>query len=150
ACGTSPARVPGALTVGASSELDQRASFSNYGGCVDLFAPGTNILSDWYTSTTATALTSGTSAAAPFVAGLAPLWLEEYPAASPSTVAQSIVSQAPRDVLGAIGAGSPNRILFSLVGSLSEPGASDSQLLSDPGFDFGSIFWTSDICTVIQ
>jgi subtilisin family serine protease len=152
ACRTSPARVPGVLTVGASNEFDQRASFSNYGSCVDLFAPGTNILSDWYTSNTATATTSGSSAAAPFVAGVAALWLEEYPSASPASVAQTIVSQGTRDILGSfgLGLGSPNRLLFSLVGSLAEPGAGNSQLLADPGFDFGTIFWTSDICTVIQ
>jgi subtilisin family serine protease len=150
ACGSSPARVPGALTVGASTETDQRASFSNFGGCVDLFAPGANIVSDWYTSTTATAVSNGTSAAAPFVAGVAALCLETSPTASPATVAQTIVSQATLDLLGSIGIGSPNRLLFSLLGSLSNATASDSQLLADPGFDYGTLFWTSDICTVIQ
>ena len=150
ACKSSPARVPGALTVGAMTETDQRAAFSNYGACVDVFAPGTNIVSDWYTSPTATAVASGTSAAAPFVAGVAALCLEKYPDASPAAVAQTIVSQATLDVLGAVGTGSPNRLLFSLIGSLSAPGTSDSQLLADPGFDYGTIFWTSDICTVIQ
>src|SRR5437899_1281519 len=73
ACAISPARVPGALTVGASTETDARAWFSNYGTCVDLFAPGTSIVSDWYSSPTAAAISSGTSESSPFVAGVAAL-----------------------------------------------------------------------------
>ena len=149
ACTTSPARVPGALTVGASTEADQRASFSNYGGCVDIFAPGTRILSDWHSSPTATAVSNGTSEASPFVAGVAALWLEKFPAASPSAVSQAVLSQATLDVLGGVN-GSPNRLLFSLVGSLSDPVVSDAQLLADSSFDYGMTFWTSDICTVIN
>src|SRR2546428_7736371 len=106
ACQKSPARVAGALTVGASTENDERATFSNYGRCVDLFAPGTNILSDSYSSPTATSVSSGTSESAPFVAGAAALCLEKYPTASPATVSQTLVSQATLDVLGAIGVGS--------------------------------------------
>jgi len=150
ACGTSPARVPGALTVGATTEADQRAAFSNYGSCVDLFAPGTNILSSWYTSPTATAVSNGTSSAAPFVAGVAALYLEKYPGAPPGTVSQTILSRATLDVLGSVGDGSPNRLLYSLIGSLDDSALGDTQLLGDPGFDYGAIFWTSDICTVIQ
>ena len=149
ACGKSPARVPGALTVGASTETDERASFSNYGTCVDLFAPGTNIVSDWYSSSTATAVSSGTSESAPFVAGVAALCLERYPSASPTTVSQTVLSQATLGVLGAVGAGSPNRLLFSLLDSLDDTTA-DSQLLGDPSFDYGTTFWTSDICTIIN
>jgi hypothetical protein len=149
ACGLSPARVPGALTVGASTETDERAAFSNYGGCVDLFAPGTHIDSDWYSSPSATAVSSGTSESAPFVAGVAALILEKYPSASPTTVSQTVVSQATLDMLGAVGVGSPNRLLFSLVDSLDTTTA-DAQLLADPGFDYGTTFWASDICTVIN
>ncbi len=150
ACGTSPARVAGALTVGASTETDQQASFSNYGLCVDLYAPGTNILSDWYTSPTATAVASGTSQAAPFVSGVAALCLEKYPTASPGVVAQTILSTATFDVLGSLGNGSPNRLLFSLIGSLQDFVSSDSQLLSDPSFEYGTTFWTADICTIVN
>ena len=149
ACGISPARVPGALTVGASTETDARASFSNYGSCVDLFAPGTQIVSDWYSSPTATTVSSGTSESAPFVAGVAALIMEKYPSASPATVSQTVVAQATLDVLGAVGVGSPNRLLFSLIDSVGDA-TGDSQLLADPGFDYGTTFWTSDICTVIQ
>ena len=153
ACGLSPARVPGALTVGASTETDERAAFSNYGSCVDLFAPGSHIVSDWYSSPTATAVSSGTSESAPFVAGVAALVLEKYPSASPMTVAQTLVSQATLDVLGSVGSGSPNRLLFSLIDSLDQT-TGDSQLLADPSFDYGTTFWTldedADICTVVN
>ena len=148
ACAYSPARVPGALTVGATTTADQRAGFSNYGTCVDLFAPGVSILSDWYTSPSATAVASGTSSAAPFVAGVAALCLEKYPSASPGAVSQTIVSQATTDALSAVGYGSPNRLLFSLLSALDDPAPpSDSQLLSDPGFDYGQTFWSFGICS---
>lgn len=150
ACGTSPARVAAALTVGATNESDQRASFSNYGACVDLFAPGANILSASNASPTATSIASGTSAAAPLVAGAAALCLEKYPGASPSSVAQTLTSEATVDALRGIGEGSPNRLLFSLIGSLDESAPSDAQLLADPSFEDGTIFWTFDICTVVN
>jgi subtilisin family serine protease len=150
ACGTSPARVTAALTVGATTESDQRASFSNYGSCVDLFAPGTNIVSASNASPTATSISSGTSAAAPLVAGAAALCLEKYPGASPNSVAQTLLSEATIDALGGIGEGSPNRLLYSLIGSLDESAPSDQQLLADPSFEDGTIFWTLDICTVVN
>jgi hypothetical protein len=150
ACGTSPARVPGVLTVGASTEGDQRASFSNYGGCVDLFAPGANIRSDWFSSPIATAQTSGTSAAAPFVSGAAALCLAKYPDASPDAVSQTLLGQATRGLMTGTGAGSPNRLLYSLVGALDDSAASNAQLLGDPSFDYGTIFWTTDICAVVN
>ena len=150
ACTVSPARVPGAITVGASTETDQRAAFSNYGACVDLFAPGTNIISSWYSSPTATAVSSGTSSAAPFVAGAAALCLEKFPNASPSTVSSTLLSQATLDLLGAVGVGSPNRLLFAQTDSLDASIQSDSQLLADPGFDYGTAFWTTDICTIVN
>ncbi len=148
ACSKSPARLPGALTVGASTETDARAGFSNYGKCVDLFAPGTNVVSDWYSSPTATAVSSGTSESAPFVAGVAALCLERYPSASPKTVKQTVLSQSTSDVLGGV-AGSPNRLLFALIDGLDQP-VGDAQLLADPSFDYGTTFWKSDICTVIN
>ena len=150
ACGTSPARVSAALTVGATNENDERTSFSNFGPCVDLFAPGMNILSDSFSSTTATSVASGTSAAAPLVAGAAALMLEKYPDASPAAVSGTIVAQATLDLLSAVGEGSPNRLLFSLVGSLDNPVGSDSQLLADPSFEYGETFWTSEICSVVN
>ena len=150
ACGTSPARVPAALTVGASDETDQRAAYSNFGPCVDLFAPGSNILSAWHSSPTAAATGTGTSAAAPFAAGVAALTLEKYPSASPAAVTQTVLSTATLDVVGNAGEGSPNRLLFSLISALDESVQADSQLLADPGFEYGSTFWTLDICTVVS
>ncbi len=143
ACNYSPARVPGALTVGASTQADQVASFSNYGQCVDLFAPGQAIISDSIANSTATAVGSGTSLAAPFVAGVAALVLEKYPTATPADVDQTIVTQATAGVLGALPAGSPNLLLYSTILEL-DPGV--AQLLSDTGFDYGTTFWTSTIC----
>ncbi len=150
ACNISPARVPGALTVGATTITDHRASFSNYGPCVDLFAPGVNIVSDGYTSPSATAVSSGTSAAAPYVAGVAALYLEKYPSASPSAISQTVTTRATIDALTAVGPRSPNRLLFSLLGALDDPVQGGSQLLSDPGFDYGDTFWSSSICIVIR
>lgn len=149
ACRISPARVPAALTVGATTEGDARASFSNYGTCVDLFAPGVNILSTSNGSSTATAVGSGTSSSAPFVAGVAALCLERYPTASPGSVAETLRLQSTADVLGAVGDGSPNRLLFSRIDALADVPAVD-QLLGDPGFESGTLFWTSDICAVVN
>jgi subtilisin family serine protease len=149
ACGFSPARVPAAITVGASSLNDQQASFSNYGTCVDLYAPGMGILSDWYSSPTATAVSSGTSESAPFVAGVAALTLQQWPTASPTTVTQTILQQATQGALTGIGTGSPNLLLFSLINSIADV-TGDAQLLADPSFDYGTTFWSADICTVVD
>jgi subtilisin family serine protease len=90
ACTSSPARVAAALTVGASDRSDAPASFSNYGSCVDLFAPGVSITSDWYTSTTATNTISGTSMATPHVTGVAALYLQKHATAGPATVSSAV------------------------------------------------------------
>ncbi|HEX6940485.1 MAG TPA: S8 family peptidase [Longimicrobiales bacterium] len=115
ACNFSPARVASALTVGATTSSDARSSFSNFGSCVDIFAPGSGITSAWSTSNTATNTISGTSMAAPHVAGVAALYLEDHPSASPSTVTAAILNTATTGRLSGIGSGSPNRLLFSLL-----------------------------------
>lgn len=144
ACAVSPARVTAALTVGASTQNDSRAAFSNYGTCVDLFAPGTNVQSDWYSSDTSTVVASGTSIAAPFVTGVAALMLQQYPTSTPAVVMQTIISQVTLDAMSNVPAGTANRLLFS---SLNAPAVADAQLLSDPSFDYGTTFWASDICS---
>ena len=97
ACKYSPARVSAALTVGATDKSDRPASFSNYGSCVDLFAPGVGITSDWVTGTTATNTISGTSMATPHVAGVAALYLQGDPAAAPAAVATAIRAATTKD-----------------------------------------------------
>ncbi|MFC4471022.1 S8 family peptidase [Streptomyces xiangluensis] len=107
----SPARVGAALTVGASTSSDYRSSFSNYGSVVDMFAPGSSIPAGWHTSDTATRTLSGTSMAAPHVAGAAAVYLTSHPTARPATVHSALVSGATTGVLSNIGSGSPNRLL---------------------------------------
>lgn len=121
ACNFSPARVTEALTAGASTSSDARASFSNYGTCLDLFAPGQSITSAWYSSDNATNTISGTSMAAPHVAGVAALFLETNTTASPAEVANEIVGKATQGRLSGIGSGSPNLLLYSLEGTSTPP-----------------------------
>jgi subtilisin family serine protease len=99
ACKYSPARVTGALTIGATDRSDAPASFSNYGKCVDLFAPGVGITSDWHTTTTETNTISGTSMATPHVTGVAALYLQTRPAASPATVSSAIKGLTTKDAV---------------------------------------------------
>ncbi len=113
ACTTSPARVPAAVTVAASDSADKQASFSNFGSCVDLYAPGVSITSDYYTSTTATASMSGTSMASPHTAGAAAVLLSQNPALAPADVAAALVSNATPGVIVGATTGTPNRLLFT-------------------------------------
>ncbi|MFF3144793.1 S8 family peptidase [Streptomyces sp. NPDC057927] len=107
----SPARVKEALTVGASDRADARASFSNFGAALDLFAPGVAITSASYASDTGKATFSGTSMASPHVAGAAALYLAGHPKATPAQVDKALVGRAVYGKVGGAGLGSPNRLL---------------------------------------
>ena len=115
ACTASPASEPSAITVGATTDIDTRAGYSNYGPCVDLFAPGSSITSAWHTSTTASNTISGTSMASPAVAGVAALALQANPTATPAAVAKFLVDKASSNKINGAGEGSPNKLVFSLA-----------------------------------
>lgn len=119
ACDFSPARVGGdngpALTVNASDDSDNKGSFSNYGSCTDLYAPGVDITSAWIGSDDATDTISGTSMAAPHVAGAAALHLADNPDATPADVKTALTENASVDKISDVDADTPNRLLY--VGS---------------------------------
>jgi subtilisin family serine protease len=99
ACNYSPARVAAAMTIGATDKTDRKASWSNYGNCVDWFAPGVGITSSWYTSASATNTISGTSMATPHVAGVAALYLQSNPGASPATVRDALYAATTKAIV---------------------------------------------------
>ncbi|XP_022111235.1 uncharacterized protein LOC110990506 [Acanthaster planci] len=111
ACDESPPSVPGAITVGATNRYDRRAYFSNYGSCVDLFAPGVDIVSASHSYNTGSVIMSGTSMACPHVSGAAAVYLGSNPGSSPQTVHDAIVNNATPDVVSDT-QGSPNKLLY--------------------------------------
>lgn len=115
----SPARTLEAITVGATTSTDARASYSNFGSVLDIFAPGSSITSAWYTSSTAINTISGTSMASPHVAGVAALYLEAFPGSTPDQVSQGLKAAATPNLVTSAGTGSPNLLLFS--GSFTPP-----------------------------
>ncbi|MEU4389725.1 S8 family peptidase [Kribbella sp. NPDC023855] len=113
ACNGSPAKEPSAITVGATDDKDAKASFSNWGKCVDLFAPGVDVESAGITSPDSTAKMSGTSMATPHVAGAIALYLSANPEAKPADVATALLGASTPDKVGEPGTGSPNKLLFA-------------------------------------
>ena len=113
ACTQSPASVAEAITVGASDSADYRASFSTYGTCLDLFAPGVKVLSAAHSGDTSTTTMSGTSMAAPHAAGAAALYLHANPAATPAQVQDAMTGDATTAKITNSGSGSPNRLLHT-------------------------------------
>lgn len=134
ACDFSPARVTEAITVGASGRSDGRASFSNFGSCLDIFAPGDQIESADSASNTSLRTRSGTSQAVPLVAGVAANLLERSPNSSPAAVANFVRITGSLDRLSSVGASSPNLLLFSRgVGEPIEPAAMEVSIGSITG-----------------
>ncbi|WP_404369949.1 S8 family peptidase [Corallococcus coralloides] len=113
ACKRSPARTAEAITVGATTTVDRRASFSNHGDCVDVFAPGEEIFSAWASDDTATRTLSGTSMAAPHVTGIVALFLEAHPSSAPQEVSAAMTGNATPDKVTNPGRCSPNRMAYS-------------------------------------
>lgn len=117
ACGFSPARAAGAYCVASSTISDAQSSFSNFGPCVEIYGPGSSITSAWNTSDTATNTISGTSMASPHVAGVAALIRDEFPAFTVDQVKQEITSRATCNAITNPGAGTPNKLVYSLSGT---------------------------------
>ncbi|HSL17740.1 MAG TPA: S8 family serine peptidase [Methylomirabilota bacterium] len=127
ACGYSPARVPEAMTIGATTSSDAKASYSNYGDCVDWFAPGSYITSAWYTSISATNTISGTSMATPHTAGAAALFLETTPGASAQDVRDFLYAETTKGIVTSSSTAN-NHLLYTLFdggGSTNNPPSAD-------------------------
>ncbi|ADD40965.1 S8 family serine peptidase [Stackebrandtia nassauensis] len=134
ACNTTPARLPAAVTVGATTRTDSRdTAYSNYGSCLDLFAPGSGITSSSNNGDTASQSMSGTSMAAPHVAGAMALYLAENPTATPQQVRDAIVDNGTKDKVTSPGSGSPNVLLYTGFITGDPPADNDFDIAADPG-----------------
>lgn len=130
ACRYTPGSASSAITVAATNDRDERAFFSNFGSCVDLFAPGSAITSASYATDELTATMSGTSMAAPHVAGAAALYLQQHPSATPAQVALALASSSTAGVVTQAGNGSPDRLLF--LGAMADSAPPSSEPPSEP------------------
>jgi subtilisin family serine protease len=162
ACRNSPSSVPGAITVGATNNTDTRTSWSNYGSCVDIFAPGEGISTIWNGTDSTTTYVAGTSYSSPFVAGVAALYLEQHPAATPAEVQAVIGANATPGIISDPGLNSPNLLLYSFLsspeptgcdgtmygGTLPGTGSLDYQSSSN-GFSSGSGKFIADLAVPV-
>jgi len=150
ACGFSPASAPGALTVGATTYTDARASYSNFGTCLDLFAPGSQVLSTYLAGNTSVHIENGTSMASPHVAGVVATYLQANPTATPAVVANAVRNSASPNRITNIGAGSPNRLLYSKFSSTvtSPPPPASANRVKQPGFESGPGIWQGNEWTI--
>ncbi|WP_163999258.1 S8 family serine peptidase [Pyxidicoccus caerfyrddinensis] len=135
ACNYSPARTPNAITVGSTTSSDARSSFSNYGTCVDIFAPGSSITSASNSGNSASTSMSGTSMSSPHVAGAAALYLSANPTATPAQVRDALVNNSTPNKVTSPGTGSPNRLLYTLfiTGGGSDTTAPTTSITSPAG-----------------
>ncbi|HEY2346846.1 MAG TPA: S8 family serine peptidase [Xanthomonadaceae bacterium] len=141
--GISPADAATAITVGSTRQDDGISSFSNVGSCLKLFAPGSQIISDWNTSTTATAVLDGTSMAAPHVAGAAALYLATHTTATPSQVSAALVASAShRRVIFPFATNTTQDLLYTLSGTVAVPakGSKPSGSANCDGSTGGSLY----------
>jgi len=133
ACNYSPARVREAISTNASTRTDGRASFSNWGTCTDIFAPGQDITSTWHTSDSATNTISGTSMASPHVAGAAAIYVSANPSATPAQVETALVNAATSGKISNPGTGSPNKLLHVTGPPVTNP------TVTNPGSQNGAV-----------
>ena len=147
ACNVSPARAAAAITVASSTSSDARSSFSNWGSCVDIFAPGSSITSAWTGSTSATNTISGTSMASPHVAGAAALYLQGNPTASPATVTSALVNNASTGKISDV-KGSTNRLLFTNPSGGTTPPPTTDDKVTNGTFEAGATGWSGDTGTI--
>lgn len=140
-CNYSPARVTDAITVNASTSTDGRASFSNYGACSDLYAPGVNITSAWFSGSTATNTISGTSMATPHVTGAAALALSANPALTPPQVWNTINTAATPVAFGM--ASDPNKLLYIPANSSVTPPSAPLAVSVTAGSGSATVTWAA-------
>ncbi|HMP98589.1 MAG TPA: S8 family serine peptidase [Cyclobacteriaceae bacterium] len=135
ACNYSPAGAPRAYTVGATTTSDAKTSWSNYGNCVNIFAPGASITSAWHTSNTAINTISGTSMASPHVAGAAALYLQNNPGASSQQVYDFLTANSTKNIV--TNSSTANNHMLYTLGNGGNGGGGDDGGGDDGGGDDG-------------